>query len=264
VSQAPDCTTISTSRPSTPQASEIPVVYTVGEDYLTETEYIPQAELETESLSSLSDIDPEEEQKYLELGIKGWSPKPYNPKNNQHPRWSDYPEAPNFQLEHKTPVIPPTFQKHKNNKANNTSSSKKPSKVHYKQVSRDLATIKKTSYQNSYYTKRYSDILRNQLVRAHSHSALEIVLQFERYRKKNPHNKDPTWFLEKIATDLFIFSDELQTVSNLPEADRQTSAFDFEELAQPGSVGPFIGFVDPRLELQHFQHRHKDQSILRK
>ena len=64
--------------------------------------------------------------------------------------------------------------------------------TNYKAVSKDLAYIKKVSIHNSYFTKRYSNILRNQLVRAHSHSLLELALQFERFRQRNPHNKDPT------------------------------------------------------------------------
>jgi len=71
--------------------------------------------------------------------------------------------------------------------------------------------------------------------------------------------------LEKIATDLFIFSDKLQTIFNLPEVNKQTAVFNFKKLAQPVSVEPFVGFIDPRLELQHFQHRLKGhQGSIRK
>jgi len=52
--------------------------------------------------------------------------------------------------------------------------------------------------------------------------------------------------LEKVAGDLFIFTDELQAASNLTEADIKFTSVDFEELAQPSLVGPFVGFRDPR------------------
>ncbi len=64
-------------------------------------------------------------------------------------------------------------------------------------------------------------------------------MKFEEYRKRNSYNKDPTWFLEKAASDLFLFSDELQGVSNLPQAARLITATDFEELTHP--VLPWIG-----------------------
>ena len=78
------------------------------------------------------------------------------------------------------------------------------------------------------YNRQYSDILRNQLIRAHCHSLLELALKFEQFRQKYPHNKDPTWFLENAAEDLFVFTEQLQGVSNLPEADRMITSTDFE------------------------------------
>jgi len=125
----------------------------------------------------------------------------------------------------------------------------------YRRVSRDLSGICKDSQKTSFHTRRYSDILRNQLIRAHTHSLLEFALRFEGYRKKNPYNKDPTWFLEKAATDLFVFSDELQGVSNLSEADRRITHIDFDEIAQPANIGPFFGFQDPRQTVKHFADR---------
>jgi hypothetical protein len=125
----------------------------------------------------------------------------------------------------------------------------------YRRVSKDLAGIAKDSLKTSFHTRRYSDVLRNQLIRAHTHSLLEFALKFEGYRKKNPYNKDPTWFLEQAAGDLFIFSDELQGVSNLNEADRRITHIDFDEIAQPASIGPFVGFQDPRQAIKHFADR---------
>jgi len=40
--------------------------------------------------------------------------------------------------------------------------------------------------------------------------------------------------------------DQLQGVRNLPEADQRITSIDFELLAQPANVEPFVGFVDPR------------------
>ena len=59
----------------------------------------------------------------------------------------------------------------------------------------------------------------------------------------------------KASIDLFIFSDELQGVSNLPQATRLIIATDFEELAQPASVGPFVGFSDPRAIIDSYSKR---------
>ena len=112
--------------------------------------------------------------------------------------------------------------------------------------------IQRYSLNTSFYNRQYSDILRNQLIRAHCHSLLKIALKFEQFRQKYSHNKDPTWFLEKAAEDLFVFTDQLQGVSNLPEADRRITSIDFELLAQPASVGPFVGFTDPRKILRDF------------
>lgn len=131
----------------------------------------------------------------------------------------------------------------------------KPRKVKYQTVTKDIAFVQKNSKETSYSCRPYSDILRNQFVRSHSHSLLEIALKFEEFRKKNPYNKDPTWFLEKAAADLFVFADELQGVSNLPEATRLITATDFEELTQPASVGPFVGFADPRTIVAKYSKR---------
>ena len=47
-----------------------------------------------------------------------------------------------------------------------------------------------------------------------------MALKFEQLRQKYLHNKDSTEFLE-MAVDLFIFTDQLQRVSNMFEADRK-------------------------------------------
>jgi len=125
----------------------------------------------------------------------------------------------------------------------------------YKKVVKDIEHIQRYSLNTSFYNRQYSDILRNQLIRAHCHSLLEIDLKFEQFRQKYPHNKDPTWFLEKAAEDLFVFTDQLQGISNLPEADRRITSIDFELLAQPSSVGPFVGFTDPRKIVRDFADR---------
>ena len=61
--------------------------------------------------------------------------------------------------------------------------------------------------------------------------------------------------MEKAAEDLFVFTDQLQGVSNLPEGDRRLTSIDFELLAQPASVGPFVGFADPRKIVEDFADR---------
>jgi hypothetical protein len=278
VSNIPECRPPTPSAPSTPQATEIPVVYNIEEeDYYSElsdlSEYpsgrhwktLPSVPQRSPSISPVDTTCSNCVEAYniysnsnLELetlpSLQVSSPV-------QVPNWSVIPglEPTSTSPQQKPPTYP-KFKKHSNSNINLTLKPRKPSQpTNYYRVSKDLAHIKKTSLKNSYYTKRYSDILRNQLVRAHSHSLLELALQFERYRQKNTHNKDPTWFLEKAATDQFIFSDELQTASNLPEADRQTAAYDFEELAQPPKIGPFVGFVDPRQEIEHFLNRKADQ-----
>ena len=146
-------------------------------------------------------------------------------------------------------------------KVNKGRVSKKPAPVTYKTVSRDLDLIQANSLQNSFNNRPYSDILRNQLIRAHCHSLLEIALRFEGYRQRYPHNKDPTWFTEKVAADLFVFTDQLQGISALPEASRRITAIDFEELAQPAKLGPFVGFSDPRKVIDHFKERTLENRI---
>jgi len=64
-------------------------------------------------------------------------------------------------------------------------------------------------------------------------------------------SKRPT----KAAEDLFVFADQLQGISNLPEAGRWITSIDFELLAQPASVGPFVGFTDPRKIIRDFASR---------
>ena len=81
-----------------------------------------------------------------------------------------------------------------------------------------------------------------------------IALKLEQFRQTYPHNKNPTWFL-KAAEDLFVFTDQLQGVNNLPEADRKITSIDFELLAQTDSVGPFVGFTDPRKIIKDFASR---------
>jgi len=61
----------------------------------------------------------------------------------------------------------------------------------------------------------------NYHIRAHCYSLLEIALKFEQFRQTYPHNKNPTWFL-KAAEDLFVFTDQLQGVINMPVADRRS------------------------------------------
>jgi len=46
---------------------------------------------------------------------------------------------------------------------------------------------------------------------------LEIAFKFEQFREKYPDNKDLTWFLEKASEDSFVFTDQLQEISNLPK-----------------------------------------------
>jgi hypothetical protein len=151
--------------------------------------------------------------------------------------------------------IPKNYKPVSSNSGKTPNKISKASKVKYQTVAKDIVFVQKNSKETSYFCRPYSDILRNQLVRAHSHSLLEIALKFEEYRKRNPHNKDPTWFLEKAASDLFLFSDELQGVSNLPQAARLITATDFEELTHPASVGPFVGFVDPRSVVAKYSKR---------
>ena len=64
-------------------------------------------------------------------------------------------------------------------------------------------------------------------------------------------SKRPT----KAADDLFVFTDQLQGISNLPEADRRITYIDIELLAQPASVGPFVGFIDSRKTIRDFASR---------
>ena len=63
--------------------------------------------------------------------------------------------------------------------------------------------------------------------------------------------------MEKASIDLFIFLDKLQGVSNLPQATKGLFiiATDFEELAQPASVGPFVGFTDPGATINSYSKR---------
>ena len=82
-----------------------------------------------------------------------------------------------------------------------------------------------------FYNRQCSDILRNQLIRAQCHSLLKIALKLDQFRHKCHHNKDPIWLLKKAAEDLFVFMDQLQEVSNYPEADRRITSIDFELLA---------------------------------
>ena len=42
---------------------------------------------------------------------------------------------------------------------------------------------------------------------------------------------------------------------NLPEADRKITSIDFELLAPPTSVGPFVGFTDSRKIIRDFASR---------
>ena len=46
-----------------------------------------------------------------------------------------------------------------------------------------------------------------------------------------------------------------QGISNLPEADRRIISIDFALLAQPASIGPFVGFIDPRKIIRDFASR---------
>ena len=42
---------------------------------------------------------------------------------------------------------------------------------------------------------------------------------------------------------------------NLPHSARFIIATDFEELAQPATVGPFVGFADPRVTIEKYSKR---------
>ena len=110
------------------------------------------------------------------------------------------------------------------------------------------------SLNTSFHNRQYSDILRNRFIKAHCYCLLEIALKFEQFKQKFPHNKDPTWFLEKIAKDLFVFTDQLQGVSLLPEADRRITFSDFELLVQPASR-PFVEIMDPKKIVKDFADR---------
>ena len=61
--------------------------------------------------------------------------------------------------------------------------------------------------------------------------------------------------MRKAAEDLFVLTDQLQRVGNLPEANRKITSIDFELLAQPASVEPFVGFTDPRKIIRDFASR---------
>ena len=84
---------------------------------------------------------------------------------------------------------------------------------------------------------------------------MEIALKFEQFRQKYSHNKDPIWFLEKAAEDLFVFTGQLQGVSNLSEVDRRMTSINFELLVQPANVGTFVGFTDLRKITRDFASR---------
>jgi hypothetical protein len=60
----------------------------------------------------------------------------------------------------------------------------------YRIVSRDLSSIAKNSLKISFHIRRYSNILRNQLVRVYTYSLLKSALRFEEYKKKNLYNKN--------------------------------------------------------------------------
>jgi hypothetical protein len=112
-----------------------------------------------------------------------------------------------------------------------------------------LTEVQRNSQKTPFGDKVSLNILRNQLVRAHTHSLLELVYKFEDFRKNNPYNKDPTWFLKKSAIDLYIFSDELKGLSKLSEKEREKAATSFEELVDTQEEKPFCNFKDPRKEL---------------
>ena len=44
-------------------------------------------------------------------------------------------------------------------------------------------------------------------------------------------------------------------MSHLPQSTRLIIATDFEELAQPANVGPFVGFADPRVTIEKYSKR---------
>jgi len=81
------------------------------------------------------------------------------------------------------------------------------------------------------------------------------LLKFEQFRQKYSYNKDLTWFLEMAAEDLFVLTDQLQRVGNLPETNRRITSIDLELLTQPDSVEPFVGFTDPRKIIRDFASR---------
>ena len=158
MSKPSGCHILTPSVPSTPQASEIPVEYTVREEYLSEPESLSSlTSLEAELLpghtkespnycvkwrkhhkAQLSIPPPPEHLSWnseVELQVESTFSSSSHPK--PHPRWSDTPEPSisTFQVAPKSSVIPPTspkFKTPKNIKGNNNFSyKKKPQKIHY-------------------------------------------------------------------------------------------------------------------------------------
>jgi hypothetical protein len=78
----------------------------------------------------------------------------------------------------------------------------------------------------------------------------EIFLKFEDFRKRFPYYKDPQWLLEKVSTNLYIFSDELTGITKLSEKEKQRTATFFEKPYLYLEDGPFAGFQDPRERLK--------------
>jgi len=58
-----------------------------------------------------------------------------------------------------------------------------------------------------------------------------------------------------MAVNLFVLTDQLQGVSNLPEADRRIIFIDFELLAQPDSIEPFVRFTNPMKIISNVANR---------
>jgi hypothetical protein len=112
-----------------------------------------------------------------------------------------------------------------------------------------LREIQRSSLKTPFDDEPFLNTLRNQLIRAHAHTLWELYLKFEDFRRKNPHYKDPEWFLEKASIDLYIFSDELKGLSNLSNKEKKRTASLCEKPFVHLEDGPFCNFQDPRKKL---------------
>jgi len=94
----------------------------------------------------------------------------------------------------RTPTPPVVIIRDKRPKpiTQNPTIKKKPVSVNYRTVLKDLSKVQAGSITTSCFNRRYSDVLRNQFIRAHIHTILELALKFEDFRKRFPCNKDTT------------------------------------------------------------------------